>query len=179
MLVYPPKRGLLANPIIMLKTQGNILFHLLDLLENVSIIKKRRDMGKVVEKIKLINVFEPEKEIELEAIIDTGATMLVLPQNVIDRLNLRKMREVKVRYANNKTEIKSIYGIVTVEICGRAGEFNVLAEPEGAQPLVGQIILEQLDLIVDPSTRKVIPNPRSPEMPMVEILMATSPNQKL
>ncbi len=133
-------------------------------------------MGKAIEKIKLINIFEPEKEIELEAVIDTGATMLVLPQNVIDKLNLRKMREVKVRYANNKTEIKSIYGIVTVEMCGRAGEFNVLAEPEGAQPLVGQIILEQLDLIVDPSTRKVIPNPRSPEMPMVEILMATSPN---
>ena len=60
-------------------------------------------------------------------------------------------------------------------MCGRAGEFNVLAEPGGAQPLVGQIILEQLDLIVDPSTRKVIPNPRSPEMPVVEILMATSP----
>jgi len=93
-----------------------------------------------------------------------------------DKLNLRKMREVKVRYANNKTEIKSIYGIVTVEMCGRAGEFNVLAEPEGAQPLVGQMILEQLDLIVDPSTRKVIPNPRSPEMPMVEVLTATSPN---
>ena len=116
------------------------------------------------------------REIELEAVIDTGATMLVLPQNVIDKLNLRKMREVKVRYANNKMEIKSIYGVVTVEMCGRAGEFNVLAEPEGAQPLVGQIILEQLDLIVDPSTRKVIPNPRSPEMPMVEVLMATPPN---
>jgi len=135
-------------------------------------------MGKVIENIKVINVFEPEKEIELEAVIDTGATMLVLPQNVIDKLNLRKMREVKVRYANNKTEIKSIYGVVTLEMCGRAGEFNVLAEPEGAQPLVGQIILEQLDLIVDPSTRKVIPNPRSPEMPMVEILMATSPNSR-
>ena len=86
------------------------------------------------------------------------------------------MREVKVRYANSKTEIKPIYGIVTVGMCGRAGEFNVLAEPEGSQPLVRQIILEQLDLIVDPSTRKVIPNPRSPEMPMVEILSATAYN---
>ena len=129
----------------------------------------------MIEKIKVINVFEPGREIELEAVIDTGATMLVLPQNVIDKLNLRKMREVKVRYANNRTEIKSIYGVVTVEMCGRAGEFNVLAEPEGAQPLVGQIILEQLDLIVDLSTRKVIPNPRSPDMPMVEVLMATLP----
>jgi len=127
-------------------------------------------MGKVVEKIKIVNVFEPEKKVEVEAVIDTGATMLVLPQDIINKLNLRKMREVKVRYANTKVEKKSIYGVVTVEICGRAGEFNVLAEPEGAQPLVGQIILEQLDLIVDPSTRKVIPNPRSPEMPMIEIL---------
>ncbi|HEX59571.1 MAG TPA: hypothetical protein ENF26_05440 [Methanomicrobia archaeon] len=115
-------------------------------------------MGKAVEKIKVTNVFEPEKEIELEAVIDTGAMML--------------------RYANNKTEIKPIYGVVTVEMCGRAGEFDVLAKPEGAQPLVGQIILEQLDLIVDPSTRRVIPNPRSPEMPMVEVLMATSPNSR-
>ena len=129
-------------------------------------------MGKVIEKVKLINLFDPEKLVEVEAVIDTGATMLVLPQNIVDELNLRKMREVKVRYANNKTEIKSIYGVVTVEMCGRAGEFNVLAEPEGTQPLVGQIILEQLDLIVDPSTKKVIPNPKSPEMPMVEILSA-------
>jgi len=63
-------------------------------------------MGKVIEKIKVINVFEPEKAIELEAVIDTGATMLFLPQqNDIDKLNLRKMREVKVRYANNGNKI--------------------------------------------------------------------------
>jgi clan AA aspartic protease len=128
-------------------------------------------MGKVMEKVKLVNLLEPTKSVEIEAVIDTGATMLVLPQDIIEELNLKKMREVKVRYANNKTEVKPIYGIVTVEMCGRAGEFNVLAEPEGTQPLVGQIILEQLDLIVDPGARKVIPDPRSPEMPMVEILL--------
>ena len=130
-------------------------------------------MGKVIEKVKVTNLFDSKKSIEVEAVIDTGATMLVLPQNIINELNLRKMREVKVRYANSKTEIKPIYGIVTVEMCGRAGEFNVLAEPEGSQPLVGQIILEQLDLIVDPSTRKVTSNPRSPGMPIVGILSAT------
>lgn len=127
-------------------------------------------MGKVVEKVKLVNLLDPTKSVEIEAVIDTGATMLVLPQNIIEELNLRKMREVNVRCANNKTEPKSIYGVVTVEIKGRAGEFNALAEVEGCQPLVGQIILEQLDLLVDPTRRTVIPNPRSPEMPMVEIL---------
>lgn len=127
-------------------------------------------MGKVIEKVKLISLFEPAKSVEVEAVIDTGATMLVLPQNIIEKLNLRKMREARVRYANNKTEVKTIYGVVTLEIKGRAGECNVLAEVEGSQPLVGQIVLEQLDLVVDPGTRTVIPNPRSPEMPTVEIL---------
>jgi clan AA aspartic protease len=127
-------------------------------------------MGKVIEKVRITNLFEPAQFVEVEAVIDTGATMLVLPQNVIQRLGLRKMREVTVRYANTKTEIKSLYGVVTVEIRGRAGEFNVLEEAEGCQPLVGQIVLEQLDLVVDPTTKAVMPNPRSPEMPMVEIL---------
>jgi predicted aspartyl protease len=55
-----------------------------------------------------------------------------------------------------------------VEIKGRVGIFDVLAESEETEPLIGQIVLERLDLIIEPSTRKLIPNPRSPEMPMVE-----------
>lgn len=127
-------------------------------------------MGKVVERIKLTNVFQTAKCVEIDAVIDTGATMLVLPANLVRQLDLKKMREVSVKYANNKTEVKGIYGVVTIEIKGRAGEFNVLAEVEDAQPLVGQIILDQLDLIVDSSKREVLPNPRSPQLPMVEIL---------
>ena len=59
-------------------------------------------MGKVVEKVKLTSLFEPEKSVEVDAIIDTGATMVVLPMDIVKELGLRKMREVKVRYANNK-----------------------------------------------------------------------------
>lgn len=131
-------------------------------------------MGKVVEKVRLTNIFDPAKSVEVDALIDTGATMIVLPQSVVDELGLRKMREAAARYGNGKTEAKFVYGVVTAEMKGRAGEFDVLAEPEGVQPLVGQILLEQLDLIVDPNARSVIPNPRSPDMPMVEVLSAAS-----
>ena len=43
-------------------------------------------MGKVIEKVKLTNLFEPAKWTEVEAVVDTGATMLVLPQPVVDKL---------------------------------------------------------------------------------------------
>lgn len=127
-------------------------------------------MGKVIEKVKFTSLLDQTKSIEIEAVIDTGATMVVLPQNVVEKLGLKKIRETKVRYANNKTELKSIYGVVTIEIKGRTGNFDVLAEAEGSQPLIGQVVLEILDLVVDPRTRTLAPNPMSPEMPMVEIL---------
>ena len=131
-------------------------------------------MGKVVEKVKLTSLFEPEKSVEVKAVIDTGATMLVLPQDVIEELGLRKIGERRVRYANNQIQIKPVYRGVILELKGRDGIFDVLGEVEGSEPLVGQIVLEALDLIVDPITKTVIPNPRSPDMPMTEILMATA-----
>jgi len=128
-------------------------------------------MGKVVERVRITNIFHPEKSVEVDALIDTGATMVVLPQDIVDKLGLRKVREVKVRYAN-KVEIKPVYRAVIIEIFGREGTFDVIGEEEGSQPLIGQVVLEVLDLIVDPKTRKLIPNPASPETPMIDIFMA-------
>lgn len=127
-------------------------------------------MGKVVEKIKMTNVFDGTKSVTVDAVIDTGATMLVLPQDVVDELGLRKIRDVRVKYANNKVESKGVYGAVSLEIKSRTGTFDVLAEEAGSQPLVGQVVMEVLDLVVDPRTRTLSPNPNSPDVPMVEIL---------
>jgi predicted aspartyl protease len=45
-------------------------------------------LGKVIEKLRVTNLFEPEKSIQIEAVIDTGATMMVLPRNIVEELNL-------------------------------------------------------------------------------------------
>ena len=127
-------------------------------------------MGKVVERIKLTSLFDGQKSLEVDAVIDTGATMLALPRDMVDGLSLRKIRDATVRYANNQMERKSIYSAVMLEWKGRRGTFDVLAEAEGSEPLVGQLVLEALDLVVDTATRTLIPNPRSPDMPMVELL---------
>jgi clan AA aspartic protease len=130
--------------------------------------------GKVVETVKITNLLDPTKSVEVEAVVDTGAMMMVLPKNIVSQLGLERIEEVRVRYADNRVGTKEIYGGVKLELKGRVGIFDVLAENEGSQPLIGQIILERLDLVIDPSTRKIVPNPRSPEMPMVEIFAATS-----
>jgi clan AA aspartic protease len=127
-------------------------------------------MGKIIEKVKLTSLFDASKSIEVDAVIDTGATMLVLPQDIVNRLELRKISEATVKYANNQRERKSVYAGLLLEIKGRLGSFDVLAEEEGTEPLIGQIVLEELDFVVEPRTKTLSPNPRSPEIPMVEIL---------
>ncbi len=127
-------------------------------------------MGKVIEKARLTNLFDSTKTREVEAVVDTGATMLVLPQDVVNELGLRRIGERRVRYANNQIQLKPVYRGVILKLKGRDGIFDVLSEVQGSEPLLGQIVLEALDLIVDPITKTVIPNPRSPDMPMTEIL---------
>jgi len=130
-------------------------------------------MGKIIEKVKITSLSDPKKSVEIEAIVDTGATMVALPKSLVQELGLEKIEEVRVKYADGRVEKREVYGGVKLELKGRVGIFDVLAESEEAQPLIGQIVLERLDLVIEPSTRKLIPNPRSPEMPMIEAFTAT------
>ena len=133
-------------------------------------------MGKVIEKVRVTNFKDTSKFIEIEVVVDTGATMSVLPIDLIQKLGLEKIDGVNVRYTDNSVKRREVYGWIILEIAGRKAVFDVLAEDEGTQPLIGQMVLERLDLVIEPSTKKVIPNPRSPETPTIEIFMATSPN---
>jgi hypothetical protein len=42
-----------------------------------------------------------------------------------------------------------------------------------AEPLLGQIQLEELDLIVDPKNRELCVNPASPDAPLLDLLYAS------
>ena len=46
-----------------------------------------------------------------------------------------------------------------IELMGRHGDFGVIEVPETVPNLVGQIPLEEMDFVVDPKGRRLIPNP--------------------
>jgi hypothetical protein len=54
---------------------------------------------------------------------------------------------------------RTVYSPVDLEIQGRSGTFEVVEVPDSLPNIVGQIPLEQLDWIVDPPNRRLIPNP--------------------
>ena len=65
--------------------------------------------------------------------------------------------------ADGNRVVKSIYDDLTLEVLGRAGIFRCVDNGTEAPLLLGQIVFEQLDLIVDCANQKVCPNPDAPE----------------
>lgn len=110
---------------------------------------------------------------ELKALVDTGAMMLMLPQDEVAYLGLREHRKVTVRYADERTEERAIAGPIFLELPGDWGDRSMLAEcivgPPGCEALVGQIILEAVDLMVDCVDRRLRARPESPHRPMIKL----------
>lgn len=99
---------------------------------------------------------------DMDAIVDTGAVLMQLPQDVVENLGLPLIRRTNVRYADDRTELRDIAGPITVEILARAMETSCIVDPPGSEALVGQIELERLDLIADCGEREIYPRHDSP-----------------
>jgi predicted aspartyl protease len=111
----------------------------------------------------------PEKvrRFQLEGTVDTGATFLVLPTDVADRLGLPKSRELTIQYADRRTATRTLVGQVTVELLGRSSTFDAILEPDRTTALIGAVVLETLDLLVDCTNNRLYP--RDPNRMIFEV----------
>jgi predicted aspartyl protease len=100
-------------------------------------------------------------------IVDTGAARLVIPARVMHELGLREDGDTSVRYADQRTARRPIVRDVWLELCGRGSNFTAIVEPDREDALIGAIVLEELDLIVDCTRGEV--RPRDPERIISEI----------
>lgn len=105
----------------------------------------------------------------VDGVVDTGAFMLVLPENVVGRLGLETQRQVVVTYADERKETRPVAGPVTVRIGNRFMISECVVGPPLSEPLIGQIVLEALDLVADRTNRMVSPRPESPDSPLLKL----------
>jgi clan AA aspartic protease len=113
------------------------------------------------------------RTVELEGLVDTGATCLVLPADAVAALGLSSLGTRKARMADGSVHTFDWVGGVLLEILGREMTCDALVAPAGTQALIGQIPLENLDLLVDPKSREVRVNPESPDTPLLDLLAAS------
>ena len=105
----------------------------------------------------------------VKAVVDTGAVMLMLPQNVVERLGAALSGTAIVTYADERREERPTAGPFTLRLCNRSMPLDCVVGPPLSEPLIGQIVLERLDLIADCTNRILIPRPESPDYPLLKL----------
>jgi len=130
-------------------------------------------MGEVSVKVELRNVADMMtsgagkagqriRHHEMTAVVDTGAVMLALPQDVVEKLGLQFVRNAVVSYADERREELKVMGAVNITIGDRQMMTECLMLPPTAEALIGQVVLETLDLLVDCQRQTLVPRPESP-----------------
>ena len=107
------------------------------------------------------------RRVTMTGVIDTGAARLVLPQGVCEMLGLPVTGHSAVRYADHRRERRDIVSNAHVAFLGRGGVFNAIVEPARSDALIGAIVMEDLDMIVDCPAHKVVP--REPDAILTEV----------
>jgi predicted aspartyl protease len=104
-------------------------------------------------------LIEPQKvrRTIIAGLVDPGATRLVLPEAVAKQLGLRSLGKVKVSYADRRTATRAAVEEVYVQLLGRHGVFTAVVEPKRSTALIGAIVLEDLDLLVDCTRQCLVP----------------------
>ena len=105
----------------------------------------------------------------VKAVADTGAVMLALPEDVVERLGVEVVGSVACNHADGRQGERPVAGALTVHIGDRWMPVNCVVVPAGADALVGQVVMEQLDLVADCVTRTLGPRPESPDRPLLRL----------
>ena len=98
--------------------------------------------------------------VEAEALADTGAHYLILPERIRAQLELEQLETRQATLADGSRQTVPYVGPVQVRFKNRSGFFGALVM--GDEVLLGAIPMEDMDLIVVPKERRVEINPEHP-----------------
>jgi len=138
-------------------------------------------MGKVLVTAKIENLedlFDVEKglislgavrSVEVhDALVDTGATGLLLPRSMIASLGVRPLRTRQARGLGGASTIP-MFRAVRLTIQGRDCAIDVGEIGDEFPVLIGQVPLELLDWVVDPKGQRLIGNPEHGGQHIMEV----------
>jgi clan AA aspartic protease len=107
---------------------------------------------------------EKIKRVTVSALIDTGAHVLVINEQLRKELDLPLIEEQVFRMADETERKGDVVGPVEVRFENRSTTVRAVVLPGADEVLLGSIPLEDLDVRIDPREQRLIVNPDSPSI---------------
>ena len=102
------------------------------------------------------------KKVNVTALVDSGAFMLSINENIKTQLDLPIIEKQFVTLADESTIQVEIVGPVEVRFENRRTSVDAVVLPGDAEVLLGAIPMEDMDVLIDPRQRKLVVNPKHP-----------------
>lgn len=122
------------------------------------------NVGRIVASVTIENASDLSKKLRCDALVDTGASLMVLPSAWKDQLGaLEFSTEIEVETATQETVTAEVCGPVRIQIEGFRAILNEVAfvdmKPTDGdyEPLIGYIVLEQSLASVDMLGQRLVP----------------------
>ena len=120
-------------------------------------------MGLVIAKIILKNPSKVGLEsIEVDALVDSGAVHICIPEHIRIQLELDEIDKKEVTLADGSKKLIPYVGPIEIKFKNRVGFAGALVM--GDQPLLGVIPMEDMDLVIIPDKKILDVNPDSPNI---------------
>lgn len=103
-----------------------------------------------------LSSMDGERRLDIEALVDTGASFTMVPSNLLDELGVAPADKVTLELADGR-QVEYDMGRAMASIDGRTEATLVVFGDENADPLLGAYTLEGLRLAVDPVHGRLIP----------------------
>lgn len=110
---------------------------------------------------------EDVRTYEADALVDTGAVRSVIPSHVLQQLGVGTRGTRVAEYADGRKDTVGISEGILFDILGRDTIEEALVL--GDEVLIGQTVLEKLDLLADCANQRLIPNPAHPDQPVSKV----------
>lgn len=102
------------------------------------------------------------RRMQVRVLVDSGAGTLALNDAIKAQLGLPVKERRAFELADGRVEMLEVVGPVEIRFENRQCCLNAVVLPGDAEPLLGAIAMEDLDVLIDPRRQRLIVNPEHP-----------------
>jgi clan AA aspartic protease len=105
---------------------------------------------------------EKVRQMDVKALVDTGAITLVINSKIARQLDLSVQDQVDIELADGTRGKGDLVGPVTIRFQNRMTFCPALVLPDANEVLLGAIPMEGMDVIIDPKLEQLTVHPDRP-----------------
>ncbi|MCP9495846.1 MAG: clan AA aspartic protease [Pyrinomonadaceae bacterium MAG19_C2-C3] len=132
------------------------------------------DMGLIYAEVEIINggdlelvrrgvtTDENTRRMTVTMLVDSGALMMAINETIQKQLGLSQVETKSAQLADGTLIELAIVSSVEIRFANRRASVDALVLPGDAEPLLGAIPMEYMDVLIDPRQQRLIVNPAHP-----------------